>query len=77
MFLPKTPISPSGSACRGEQGGQGRVLFFVTYSAKKRAQVASLIMLLLSSQFDLQPRKLICDINDVSGQDVVCREKGP
>lgn len=77
MFLPKIPISPSGSTCHGAQGGQGRVLFFVTYSAKKRVQLASMIMLLLSSQFDLRTRKLICDINDVSGQDVVCGEKGP
>lgn len=37
MFLPKTLISPKGSACRGEQGGQGCVLFFVTYSDKKKS----------------------------------------
>lgn len=43
---------------------------------KWESKNASLNILFISSQFDLEPRKLICVINDVSGQDVVCRDKG-
>ena len=43
---------------------------------KRESKNASLTILFLSSQLNLEPRKLICGINDVSGQDIVCRAKG-